>query len=105
MGKRLVSVLVSVSDEGDQVPAVMPGEEGGQVPAVTPAEDGWVTAATLREGGLREDGLREDGRWPAARLRAEQPVGAVFALGWVMAELFDPPRRVRAAARPPPLDP
>ena len=62
----------------------MPGEE-----------DGWVTAALLREGG----------RVPAALLRAEQPAGAVFALGWVMAQLFDPKRRVSVTVRTPPFDP
>jgi hypothetical protein len=42
---------------------------------------------------------------PAALLRATQPAGAVFALGWVMAELFDPRRRVSVTARTPPFDP
>ena len=49
--------------------------------------------------------LREGRRFPAALLRAEQPAGAVFALGWVMAELFDPRRRVSATVRQPPFDP
>src|SRR5689334_831348 len=61
-----------------------------------PGEGGWVTAAMM---------LREGGRVPAALLRAEQPAGAVFALGWVMAELFDPRRRVSATVRQPPFDP
>jgi hypothetical protein len=75
---------------------MMPGEEGdGEASAVTLEEGGWVTAALLRE----------QGRVPAALLRAEQPAGAVFALGWVMAELFDPRRRVSAAVREPPFDP
>jgi hypothetical protein len=74
---------------------MMPGEEGAQVPGAMPADDGWVTAGMLREGG----------RVPVALLRAEQPAGAVFALGWVMAELFDPRRRVSAAVRQPPFDP
>jgi hypothetical protein len=74
----------------------MPGEEGGQAAAVISGEGGWVTAAMM---------LREDGRVPAALLRAEQPAGAVFALGWVMAELFDPRRRVSATVRQPPFDP
>jgi hypothetical protein len=73
---------------------MMPGEEGAQVPAAMPADGGWVTAGMLREGG----------RVPVALLRAEQPAGAVFALGWVMAELFDPRRRVSAAVRQPPFD-
>ena len=34
-----------------------------------------------------------------------QPPGAVFALGWVMAELFDPRRRERVTVRQPPFDP
>jgi hypothetical protein len=87
-------VLVSVNDEGNQFPAMMPGDAGGSGPAVASEEGRWVTAAMLMEG-----------RVPAARLRAEQPAGAVFALGWVMAELFDPRRRVSAAVRQPPFDP
>jgi hypothetical protein len=47
----------------------------------------------------------EVGQFPAARHRAEQPAGAVFALGWVMAELFDPRRRERVTVRQPPFDP
>jgi hypothetical protein len=74
----------------------MPGEEGGQAAAAISGEGGWVTAAMM---------LREGGRVPAALLRAEQPAGAVFALGWVMAELFDPRRRVSATVRQPPFDP
>jgi hypothetical protein len=42
---------------------------------------------------------------PPALLRAMQPAGAVFALGWTMAELFDPSRRVSVAVRQPPFDP
>jgi hypothetical protein len=38
-------------------------------------------------------------------LRATQPAGAVFALGWVMAELFDPRRRASVTVRTPPFDP
>jgi hypothetical protein len=74
----------------------MPGEESGQAAAAISGEGGWVTAAMM---------LREGGRVPAALLRAEQPAGAVFALGWVMAELFDPRRRVSATVRQPPFDP
>jgi hypothetical protein len=74
----------------------MPGEEAGQAAAAISGEGGWVTAAMM---------LREGGRVPAALLRAEQPAGAVFALGWVMAELFDPRRRVSATVRQPPFDP
>src|SRR5579859_7927850 len=47
----------------------------------------------------------EDGQVRAATLRARQPPGAVFALGWVMAELFDPRRRVNVTADVPPFDP
>jgi len=47
----------------------------------------------------------EGDRITTVRLRAEQPAGAVFALGWVMAELFDPRRRVSVVARQPPFDP
>ena len=85
---------MSVNDEGDQFPSMTPGEAGGPGSAAMPGEGGWVTAAMLMEG-----------RIPAARLRAEHPVGAVFALGWVMAELFDPRRRVSAVADEPPFDP
>jgi hypothetical protein len=74
---------MSVSGEGDQFPAMMPGE-GGRLAA---------------------EMIVEDGRVPPAMLRAMQPAGAVFALGWVMAELFDPRRRVSAAVRQPPFDP
>lgn len=42
---------------------------------------------------------------PVAMLRATQPAGAVFALGWVMAELFDPRRRVSVTVRTPPFNP
>jgi hypothetical protein len=87
---------VSVSDEGDQFSLTMPGDEDGQIAAAISGERGWVTAAMM---------LREGGRVPAALLRAEQPAGAVFALGWVMAELFDPRRRVSATVRQPPFDP
>jgi hypothetical protein len=38
-------------------------------------------------------------------LRAMQPPGAVFALGWTMAELFEPRRRVSVAVHQPPFDP
>src|SRR3984957_267537 len=47
----------------------------------------------------------EMGQFPAARHRAEQPAGTVFALGWVMTELFDPRRRERVTERQPPFDP
>jgi hypothetical protein len=47
----------------------------------------------------------EDGRVPAAMLRATQPAGVVFSLGWVMAELFDPRRRVSVTASTPPFNP
>ena len=47
----------------------------------------------------------EDDQVPAAMLRATQPAGAVFTLGWVMAELFDPRRRVSVSVRTPPFNP
>ena len=87
---------MSVNDEGDQFSFTVSGGEGGEAAAAMPGEGGWVTAAMM---------LREGGRVPAALLRAEQPAGAVFALGWVMAELFDPRRRVSATVRQPPFDP
>src|ERR1700678_3316130 len=49
--------------------------------------------------------FREDPQARAVLLRAEQPAGAVFALGWVMAELFDPRRRVSVTENRPPFDP
>jgi hypothetical protein len=88
-------VFVSVNDEDDRFSTVMPGDEGGQVSAEMSEEGGWVTATMLREGR----------RFPGRLFRAEQPAGAVFALGWVMAELFDPRRRVSATLRQPPFDP
>ena len=74
---------MSVSDEGDQFPGAMPGEQER------------LTAVIVEE----------DGRLPAAMLRAAQPAGAVFALGWVMAQLFDPRRRVSVTAHTPPFNP
>src|SRR5215831_1907634 len=47
----------------------------------------------------------EVGEFTAVRRRAVQPPGAVFALGWVMAELFDPRRRERVTVRQPPFNP
>jgi hypothetical protein len=47
----------------------------------------------------------EVGQFPPAARRAVQPAGAVFALGWVMAELFDPRRRERVTVRQPPFNP
>ena len=47
----------------------------------------------------------EDDQVPAAMLRATQPAGVVFTLGWVMAELFDPRRRVSVSVRTPPFNP
>src|ERR1700735_1716649 len=47
----------------------------------------------------------EVGEFPVERHRAAQPPGAVFAVGWVMAELFDPRRRERVTVRQPPFDP
>jgi hypothetical protein len=35
---------------------------------------------------------------------AVPPPGTIFSLGWLMAELFDPRRRVRTTARQPPFD-
>ena len=74
---------MSASDEGDQVPAMMPGD-GGRVAVEMIVEDGQV---------------------PAAMLRATQPAGVVFALGWVMAGLFDPRRRASVTAPTPPFNP
>jgi hypothetical protein len=74
---------MSVSDEGGQFPAMMPGE-GAQVTA---------------------EMIVEDGLMPAAMLRATQPAGAVFALGSVMAELFDPRRRASVTENTPPFNP
>lgn len=42
---------------------------------------------------------------PLAMLLAMQPPGAIFALGWTMAELFDPSRQVSTGVRQPPFDP
>jgi hypothetical protein len=47
----------------------------------------------------------EVGGFRVERHRAVQPPGAVFALGWVMAELFDPRRRERVTVRQPPFNP
>lgn len=74
---------MSASDEDDQVPAIMPGD-GGRVAV---------------------EMIVEDGQIPAAMLRATQPAGVVFALGWVMAELFDPRRRVSVTDSTPPFSP
>ena len=74
---------MSASDEGDQVPAIRPGD-GGRVAVEMIVEDGQV---------------------PAAMLRATQPAGVVFALGWVMAELFDPRRRVSVTDSTPAFSP
>jgi hypothetical protein len=72
---------MSVNAEGEQIPAEQtPGE---QIP------------------GERFPGERT----PPAMLRAMQPAGAIFALGWVMAELFDPRRQVSATVNTPPFNP
>jgi hypothetical protein len=47
----------------------------------------------------------EEDRIPPAMLRAMQPAGAAFSLGWVMSELFDPDRRVSVTVPQPPFDP
>jgi hypothetical protein len=86
---------MSVNDEGGQFPSVMPGDEGEPISVGMPGEGGWVTATLVGEGR----------RLPAALLRAEQPPGAVFALGWVMAELFDRKRRASVTAPTPPFNP
>ena len=58
------------------------------------------------EGGrLAAELIVEEGRVPAAMLRARQPAGVVFALGWVMAELFDPRRQASVTERTPPFNP
>jgi len=54
-------------------------------------------------GRVTAEMIIEDGRVPAAMLRATQPAGVVFALGWVMAELFDPRRRARVTDSTPPF--
>lgn len=41
----------------------------------------------------------------AAILPAVAPAGTVFSLGWLMAELFDPRRRLSVSVRQPPFDP
>jgi hypothetical protein len=70
---------MSVSDEGNQFPGVMPG--GNER----------LTAVIIEED--------------VAMLRAAQPAGAVFATGWVMAQLFDPRRRVSVTVHTPPFNP
>jgi hypothetical protein len=56
-------------------------------------------------GRVAVEMIVEDGRVPAAMLRATQPAGVVFALGWVMAELFDPRRRVSVTDSTPAFSP
>jgi hypothetical protein len=56
-------------------------------------------------GRVAVEMIIEDGQVPAAMLRATQPAGVVFALGWVMAGLFDPRRRVSVTAPTPPFNP
>jgi hypothetical protein len=70
---------MSVSDEGNQFPGAMPGG------------DERLTAVIIEED--------------VAMLRAAQPAGAVFATGWVMAQLFDPRRRVSVTVHTPPFNP
>ena len=86
---------MSVNDEGDQFPSVMPEGEGGEGFVVMPGEGRWGPPDFFREGG----------RIPAEMLRAAQPAGAVFALGWLMAELFDLRRRASVSDPTPPFDP
>jgi hypothetical protein len=99
---------MSVSGEDDQLSPVTPGASG----AVVPGEESSPREESLdREESLEEEisfsssMMRDDPQARAVALRAEQPAGAVFALGWVMAELFDPRRRVSAAVERPPFDP
>jgi hypothetical protein len=73
---------MSVSDEGEEGPVIIVGA-----------------------GEVYTERYDRDSRERAALLRAAQPAGAVFALGWVMAELFDPRRRVSVTMRQPPFDP
>jgi hypothetical protein len=73
---------VTVSGEGEEIPVIIVDE--GEVPA-------WRH---------RRDSLER-----AVLLRATQPAGVVFALGWTMAELFDPRRRASITVRQPPFDP
>ena len=86
---------MSVNDEGDQFPSVMPEGEGGEGFVVMPGEGRWGPPEFFREGG----------RIPVEMLRAAQPAGAVFALGWLMAELFDLRRRASVSDPTPPFDP
>ncbi len=85
---------MSVNDEGDQFPAVMPEGEGGEGFVVMPARDVGTPRFFRKGAGYR----------PRCS-RAAQPAGAVFALGWVMAELFDPRRRASVSEPTPPFDP
>jgi hypothetical protein len=91
-------VLVWVSDEGDQFPAGDAGESMVPGDAMMPGD-----AIEVFPPMLDEDERERRERF--ALLRAIQPAGAVFALGWVMAELYDPRRRVSVTARQPPFDP
>jgi hypothetical protein len=86
---------MSASDEGEQFNPVTPGSSEGIFQEEELAE----------EAGLGNAMLRDDPQARGVALRAAQPAGAVFALGWVMAELFDPRRRVSAAVERPPFDP
>jgi hypothetical protein len=88
---------VPVSDEGGQVPAAVPSEAVVPGEPVLPAAGGQVFPPMLAQDA--------DERLRGARRRAEQPAGAVFALGWVMAQLYDPRRRVSVTVRQPPFNP
>ena len=68
-------------------------------------EERHVSVATNRLVSVHMSVTAEGGQVSAAILRATQPAGAVFALGWVMAELFDPRRRVSVTVQTPPFNP
>jgi len=68
-------------------------------------EERHVSVATNRLVSVHMSVTAEGGQVSAAILRATQPAGAVFALGWVMAELFDPRRRVSVTGQTPPFNP
>jgi hypothetical protein len=92
---------MSASGEDEQFSPVTPGAGG----AATPGEQLLPEDQGLVEGQLPGAMFRDDPQARAVALRAEQPAGAVFALGWVMAELFDARRQVSAVVHRPPFDP
>src|ERR1700761_3476246 len=97
---------MSASGEDEQFSPVTPGAGGSATPGgqLLPEDEGLVEGQLP---GAQFPGamFREDPQARAVALRAEQPAGAVFALGWVMAELFDARRQVSAVVHRPPFDP